>query len=133
MHKEGAQLSIARSIQTHELALEHGSCKAASPTHSSTANVSALHRKISEQEATIQSLRKAMNTLSAEKLSLLSSTGRTASELEKENELLLSSIQSGKARSQSCSISFKSRTKDVLTNNPALYKQTDLPLIRGRH
>lgn len=118
MHKEGAQLSIARSIQTHELALEHGSCKAASPTHSSTANVSALHRKISEQEATIQSLRKAMNTLSAEKLSLLSSTGRTASELEKENELLLSSIQSGKARSQSCSISFKSRTKRCSDEQP---------------
>ncbi|EFO62257.1 Protein 21.1 [Giardia lamblia P15] len=111
LHKEEVQIGVARSVQTHDLAPEYGSCKVAPSTYSPTANESVLHRKISEQEATIQSLRRAMNTLSAEKLSLLSSTGRTASELEKENELLLSSIQSDKVRSQSCNISFKSRMK----------------------
>lgn len=116
MHKEELPVRLARqdgvtqSVQTRDTTLA-----ACSPT----ANESALRRKITEQEATIQSLRKAMNTLSAEKISLLSSTGRTASELEKENELLLSSIQSGKVRSQSCNISFKSRPKRHSDEKPS--------------
>lgn len=110
---------ISRSVQTHNIASDHGLSIAASTSHPPDMSESMLRRKISEQEATIQSLRKAMNTISAEKLALLSSTGRTALELEKENELLLNSIQSGKTRSQSCDITFRSRATKCPKEPPA--------------
>lgn len=117
--------SVSRSVQTCNLTPAYGSSRAASTTHSPNESESALLRKISEQEETIRSLRRAMNTLSAEKLSLLSSTGRTALELEKENELLLNSIQSNKIRSQSCDITFKFRKKQRSQDQPNINTPPD--------